>query len=222
MSLQQDVLDSIGPEGVAKEKLREKVGNIGQAELDCVLNALLRAQRVRLSFGRYEVVSSGRSLGSMPSTARPPDESKPASATQMSPPTAAEELAANIRPATRVCQDCKAEKELEKEFSRSNLGTGYLKTCKECIGKRVAAGTKKAQSNPPSPATTGTTIKVSAPIPAPPPPKLDQAAENAKAIRQAALNRIALLEVDLANQRSLVTRCDAYLKLHAEFAGGAA
>jgi hypothetical protein len=206
MSLQQDVLDSIGPQGVERDKLRERVGNIGQGELDVAVNALLRAQRLRLTFGRYEVVASNRPLGTMPTRAQPP--------------TATEELAANIGPATRVCQDCGDPKELEKEFSRSNLGKGYLKTCKRCVGKRSHAG--KAQGSAPTAAAAPPAIKVTSPIAEEPPPvpPLGSACENAKARRQAALNKIAMLELDLANQRAVVTRCDDFLVLHAEFAEG--
>ncbi len=210
MSLQQDVLDSIGPQGVEKDKLRERVGNIGQGELDVVVNALLRAQRLRLTFGRYEVVASNRPLGTMPTSAQPP--------------TAAEELAANIGPAMRVCQDCGEPKELEKEFSLSNLGKGYLKTCKKCVGKRSHRG-KAQQDSAPTAVAARPAIKVTLSPTAqdpPPAPPLDSACENAKARRQAALNKIAMLEVDLANQRAVVTRCDDFLALHAEFAGGGA
>lgn len=36
VSLQQDVLYTIPPDGIEKDQLRERVGNIGQAELDVV------------------------------------------------------------------------------------------------------------------------------------------------------------------------------------------
>lgn len=199
MSLQQDVLDTIGPDGVERGELRAKVGNVSQADLDAAVNALLRAGKLRLVFGRYEVISSAR------------------------PPSADEELAANLGPAKRVCQHCNVEKVLETEFSKSNLGMGYLKTCKTCVWTRAKAG-KSQKGSPPT--ATREAIKVTAPILEAPPAStraqssapLDPALENAKAKRQAALNRIQVLQVDLANEQSVVSRCDEFLKLHAEFA----
>ena len=46
----------------------------------------------------------------------------------------------------------------------------------------------------------------------------DRVFELAQAKRATALNRIAVLEVDLANQRSTITECDTFLEMYARFA----
>ncbi|MDB6102558.1 MAG: hypothetical protein JWO52_2557 [Gammaproteobacteria bacterium] len=45
--------------------------------------------------------------------------------------------------------------------------------------------------------------------------------ENAKAQKATALNEIAVLQVELANQQSIVTRCDEFFALYERFAEGA-
>lgn len=46
----------------------------------------------------------------------------------------------------------------------------------------------------------------------------DGAYERAKAMRQGALNHIAILEVDIANQRTKVAECDRFLEMWERFA----
>lgn len=84
MSIQQDVIDTIGPGGIEKERLRERVGNIGEGELNCVVNALMRAGRLRLVFGRYEIVESKRPLGD--TRGRPPARTLPSPDNSVSAP----------------------------------------------------------------------------------------------------------------------------------------
>lgn len=62
MPIQQDILDTIGEDGIETSRLYGAVGNIGQRELDCAVHALMRANRIRQTEGsagkpaRYELV----------------------------------------------------------------------------------------------------------------------------------------------------------------------
>ena len=49
----------------------------------------------------------------------------------------------------------------------------------------------------------------------------DRVFEQASTSRQRALNRIEVLQVELANERAKVARCDEFLRLYSEFAQGA-
>ena len=157
MSLQQEVLDTIGPEGIEKDRLREKVGNIGQSELNMAVNAPMRAGRLRLTFGRYEIVESKRPLGDMRTGPKldpsPIDlaDLPPALVAQLSPearatadslpPTAEEEAAANLLPDCRTCDRCGETKELNADnFSRNRHG--FMLICKRCYGLAISAGNK--------------------------------------------------------------------------------
>lgn len=86
MSIQQDILDTIGNEGIEIGALQNKVGNVGANELDCAVTALIRARRVRVVDNRYEVIPSTRHLGQMHTHGD-------------LPPSAEEEAAASLRPA---------------------------------------------------------------------------------------------------------------------------
>lgn len=120
MSIQRDILETIGPDGIETARLREAMGNVRGEELNAAVTMLQQARRVRVikadAGDRYELISSTRQ-----------------------PPTAAEEAAASLRPspATRVCEECKAEKDLEKDFSRNRHGP--LRICRVCQGKRISA-----------------------------------------------------------------------------------
>lgn len=245
MSLQEDVLETIGPEGIEKDRLRERVGNIGQEELEGTVNVLMRAGRVRLAFGRYETIQAN---GKHQETSSPI-------------PGAEEEAPANLQPATRVCNRCGEPKELNAEnFSRNRHG--FLRICKRCYRLAVSAGSKgkmilvstpqtngsdgssgveghacdgspsltgprtsEDQVSPAAPsATPGTTLTGEGSQPPAGEPlrsrelRPDQGVyERAKAIRQGALNHIAVLEVDIANQRATIAECDRFLELYEWF-----
>ena len=209
MSMPQDVLDTIGPGGIPKEQLLEKVGNIGQADLDNTLNQLMRAGRVRLAFGRYETIELSKAK---------------------SVPTAEEEAEANLRPAPRTCDRCGVEKDLNKENFSSNRH-GFLKICKRCYSLAVSAGSKGkiipvATPQNKVPATPGATLTGEGSHPPAGEPSRsrelrpvpDGVYERAKAKRAAALNRIAVLEVDLANERTKAAECDRFLELYEHYA----
>lgn len=136
MSIQQDILETIGANGVEKGQLREKVGNIGQDELDCAVNALMRARRLRLTFGRYKVIDSDRALGDMRTGALP---------------TAAEDAAASLRPAARrVREECKAEKDAGGQVTTIHVTAPVLVKPKEGTPESVQAvnGEHAAVSSP--------------------------------------------------------------------------
>ena len=273
MSMQQDVLDTIGVEGIDKDQLYAKVGNIAQGELDGIVLQLQRAGRVRLAFGRYEVTGGTRAdrPGAIANQHPTPTHSSP-------PPTAAEEAAANLKPPTRVCARCSAEKELNtKNFSRNRHG--FLNICKPCYQLALTAGregkcihngsggveadtreqspspdrvseggrgtTRKSSVLPGQPAddsvklndprgscappavsivTPGTTLTgegSQSPVGEPSRSRElrpDGVLERAQAKRSAALNRITVLEVDVANLRSTVTECDLFLEMYGRFA----
>ncbi len=77
MSIQQDVMDTIGPEGVEKAQLRDRVGNVGQRELDQVIQGLMRGGRVREVSGRYELTDSTPREASAPITPTPSNATTP-------------------------------------------------------------------------------------------------------------------------------------------------
>jgi hypothetical protein len=312
MSIQIDVLDAIGPDGIEKSLLREKVGNVGQSELDVAVNALMRAGRLRSSFGRYEIIPSKRPLGDMrggPKSALAPADlaglpptlisqlspqaqkivsQQPTAVSAESTPTAEEEAAANLQPASRTCDRCGETKVLNADnFSRNRHG--FMLICKRCYGLAVSAGGKgkiipvagqsdshklvhadpengpatfqnqvasventqvngssgveghacdgspsltgpRTSGNRFSPAASSATpgAKLTGEGSQPPagepsrPRELrldpDGVYERAKAMRQGALNHIAILEVDIANQRSKVAECDRFLEMWERFA----
>lgn len=87
MSIQTEILDTIGEDGIEVGALRARLGNLGTNELNCAINSLLRAKRIRFLHerNRYEIILSTRPLGGMPHTGRPPN--------------AQEEAAASLQPA---------------------------------------------------------------------------------------------------------------------------
>lgn len=129
MSIQQDVLDTIGSEGIAVESLLEAVGNVGPQELQVTVNALSRARRIQVVEGRYQVVSAKRPLGDMPHTGRPP--------------TAQEEAAASLLPMTRVCVTCGGAPQALCEFRLVGPGNARALECNTCHGKKSRAGMAK-------------------------------------------------------------------------------
>lgn len=211
-SLQQEVLDAIGLEGVPRKSLREKVGNVGENELDVAVNALLRARRVTFLDGRLKVIPSTRLLGSLPHTGRPP-----AASDELASPTAQEEAAASLRSDAnkkKTCEECQIDKDEGNFAVRHSKPT---KICKSCMRKLIAAG-KEAKQGRALAAADSTTAKA---IPKQP-VIADRAFELARTKRQAALNRIQIIQVDLANQQSIVQECDQFLELYQRFAAGAA
>lgn len=300
MSIQEDILDTIGASGIGVKALRERMSNIGGIELDVAVRALQRAKRITVVNERYEVAPSTRSLGAMPHTGRPP--------------SAEEEAAASLfQPVTRVCITCQGPPQPLHRFRFIGPGNERARECNACHGKKTQAGQVKkrgkrseyAGSNPacraddskagvvagtegmhPSSATNGsvqpqvhdgsvTTTSVSAAAPArvssgngsvapivfhsarretnhcdiaqsverlavnedvpgsspgvaassgasTQPTVSSDVLERVKAHRQMSLNKIALLEVQVANERSRLKECDEFLRLYERFAQGAA
>lgn len=284
MSIQSDILDTIGTGGVEVSALRERLGNIGANELDLAVNALMRARRIKIVLNRYEVIPSKRPLGGMPHTGRPP--------------SAEEEAAASLLPVTRVCITCQGPPQALHQFRFVGPGNERAKECNTCHGKKIQAGNPKkrgqvatrlsaepvvfhsAQRETESPREGGDNRDVSterhqpsaaasetsesysrsdpredARTPARPdvasphvvskangssgeglhpcdPPASSSAAslhpvlsdavlDRVKTQRQMSLNKIALLEVQVANERSRLNECDTFLGLYERFAQGA-
>jgi hypothetical protein len=136
VSIQRDIIDTIGPEGLAVTALRAKMGNIGNNELDLAVRALMRGKRLRivaveLTEGQYEnhyeLLPSKVPLGRMPNHP---------------PPSAAEELAVNLRSPTRICITCARPPQPLCEFRLISRGERAL-VCNTCHGKKTAAGQPK-------------------------------------------------------------------------------
>jgi len=166
MSIQQDILDTIGEGGIGVKALRDGLGNVGANELDVAINALQRAKRVRVVNDRYEVIVSTRPLGGMYRGGRQQQSSH-------------EQPAESFRPAT-VSQDSKAQISLGESLIKPHEYLGA--STQPVIAERVF--------------------------------------ERVKSRRQAAVNRIAILEVELANHRSKLSECDQFLRLYERFAAG--
>jgi len=238
MSIQQDILDTIGATGIGVKVLRERLSNIGGNELDIAINALQRAKRVRVVNECYEVIPSTRPLGGMPHTGRPP--------------SAEEEAAASLLPVTRVCITCRGEPQPLHQFRFIGPGNERARECNACHGKRTQAGNPKkrgqrattssegAKINTPVNATAAgqnpevivfhSACREDAPVngsgaehstASSQPVIADRVFERVKAQRQAALNRIAILEVELANERSKFSECEQFLRLYERFSQGA-
>jgi len=255
VSIQGDILDTIGPGGVEVSALRERLGNIGANELDLAINALIRARRVRVVMHRYEVIPSTRPLGGMPHTGRPP--------------SAEEEATASLLPVTRTCVTCGPPAQALCEFRLVGPGDARAKECNSCHAKKTTAGLSKqrgrratvnggsgedsapirhkadlpdgAKPSPTSSAPSFEGAKIntvrngsggeehgdtsdsrhSSSAAATQPVIADRVLDRVKAQKQAGLNRIATLEVDLANERSRLGECEEFLRLYARFAQGA-
>lgn len=203
MSLTQDVLETIGVDGVEKDRLREKVGNITQVELDRVVNELSRAGKLR-QVGTYYFRTG----------------STPASIVVDGNVTVGGEVSA---PEMRTCRRCGSEKELNKaNFSRN--GHGFMRICKVCYGAAISAGSKGRGR--PAVEITGKDgapiLMVRAQVPESSVPiyKLtDPLVDRVKADQQADRNRVTLLEVDVANLRSRIAEREQFLALYERFAG---
>lgn len=309
MSIQEDVMHAIGSGGCARKDLRARTGGYSQDELDCAVNALLRARRVSESFGKLELLPSKRAMGDLPHTGRrPASVVTPADVADLPakliaqlspegqavakslPPTAAEEAAASLQPAKRTCDRCGRSKELNAEnFSRNRHG--FMLICKACYGASVSAG-HKGKLLPMPDKTVAALTRIATvetnTVPAAVSPEDSARAEpagsrelsptqnskdipregdnrdvsaercrstaavlgtpgsysrsdlsedvqtpagsgiaspalsNARAQRQAALNRIAALEVELANERGRVERCERFIEMWKEFEKGEA
>jgi len=219
--VQQRILQTLEEQGsVPIRELGKWLKDVDHVQLDVNVGALMREQRVTQSMGRYEIG---------PVKKAPPGRRAVAMAvaspcTDASPPTAAEEAAANLKPLTRVCDRCHNEKQLNAEnFSRNRHG--LMKICKVCYGAAVAAGGKGKRSAVVMSEVSLVTVKVPAEV-------VEEAKtgsiviansvlDRVRAQRQDALNRIALYRVDITNLESKVAECDQFLGLYERFAEGA-
>lgn len=229
--------------------------------IDCGLSALLRANKVKISgTGCYTLVKP---------TARIHVDAPeiPRRMVMASPPTAAEELAANLQPTILVCARCCIPKP-ECDFQLLTNGA-RLKTCHVCHGERAREGRRQAKERreaaavrvetngtealkvaqqtvnlPGTPPTAGSIpagstsfdiaqsverLPVTKDVPgssagvaanSPQPVIAEHIFERVKAQRQGSLNRIALLEVDLANERARMQECEEFVRLYQRFAEG--
>jgi hypothetical protein len=189
VSIQSDILDTIGTGGIGVKALRERLGNIGANELDVAINALQRAKRVRIVNERYEVVASTRPLGGMPHTGRPP--------------SAEEEAAASLSPAP-----------VKFHSARRDNGVEVLKVGHQTVN---LAGTPPIAGSSPANSTINSRASVDASTA---PLIADRVFERVKAQRQEALNKIALLQVELVNQQAIVAERDTFLEMYERFGEG--
>lgn len=244
MSIQQEVLDCIGPDGINARDLRARLGNIPQGELDVCTNALMRSQKLSLTFGRFELV------GARPVQAE-------------APPNAQEEAAVSLlQPVSRVCVTCGGKPQAPHEFRFVGPGDARAKECNTCHGKKAQAGQAKQRGKRAEPilfhsaqkttthcdiaqSVERLTVTEDVPGSSPgvaathtqesPPPKSAGAStlaieahagpaalsvlERVKTRRQNALNRVVVLAVEMENLRSEVRDCERFVELWERFAG---
>jgi hypothetical protein len=135
--LQERVLSVLVERGAVKAKeLHHWLAGVDHIALDCALNALLRANKVSLALGSYEVVR----LGEKDVVRR---KGEPA------PPSAQDEAAASLTPAspkTAHCIDCGPKP--AEAFQHSRRGKPH-KLCIECARKRQIRGLQIAASRQP-------------------------------------------------------------------------
>lgn len=123
--------------------------------LDTCVNALLRANKISLTGGYYDVVEQSRPtkaeklvcIGASIATIN----GRGIGAT---PPTADEEAAASLVPATQVCTDCEGEPQPIDNF-QIGRGNTRPKICRTCRGKRSrrARAANQADSTAEAPAS---------------------------------------------------------------------
>jgi hypothetical protein len=279
LNLQQRILAVFEPqESLPWKEVFHRLGNVERAALDVALNAMVRAQKLRLIGLRYRV--------------DPPGQLSESQADQKSDriPTALEEAAASLNVERLVCVDCQDSK-AASEFQLLTNGK-RLKHCNDCQGKRSSAGRQRARErrgakasvddytnqgevmNPPESAAQGSearnlntpTCDGTGAVPADrskggeeqstqhsaapsivlngssgekhdderQAPKCDSPSaasseltiadrvfERVKAQRQEALNKITLLQVEIANLKTVVAERDKFLEMYDRFAQGA-
>lgn len=142
MSIQQDVIDCIGPNGIAVKELRARMGNVPQLELDTCTNALLLSKKIHQSLGRFTLVPT-----------------KPPVLTVSSEPelTAMEEAAASLntsihpeaRHDVRICKRCLALKAINEFRFLQTIGPDVrADTCNACHGEQIKTGLPKLRGQP--------------------------------------------------------------------------
>lgn len=215
MSIQQDILETIGPDGIEVGGLQKAVGNVGANELRCAVDALLRARRLQINDGRYLVVPSTRPLGGMPHTGRPP--------------SAEEEAAQSLQPAQPV-RFHSARKKTVNDGTRVSGEAPYKGSGSTPRGDNPGSNPERAFLNGSGGVEPGDG-RENAPIGSPVSADTSSAAslrpvlanhvfERAQAKRREALNRLALLKVDVANVEMAIAECDRFLELYERFAQG--
>jgi hypothetical protein len=286
MSIQQDVLDTIGTGGIPVDSLLGAMGNIGANELQITVNALSRARRIQVIEGRYQIVPAKRPVGNMPPSGRPPN--------------AEAEAAASLLPVTQVCVTCGGLPQALHQFRFVGPGNVRSPECNMCHGKKTRAGLSKkrgqfaisilqyesprergdnrdvsteshqhaaavpetsgshSHSDPREDARTPASTDVTSPsigiqfhsaqredshcdiaqsverrpvkadvpgsspgVAATLPVSTSDVMEHVKALRQANLNKITLLRVEIENLESEVADQERFLELYERFAGGA-
>lgn len=115
---------------------------------------------------------------------------------QLPPLSAEEEAAASLRPAP-----------VRFRSARKGVVNGTAEECPDAsrTERSIGRGCESASAG----ASTQPVIS-------------DRVFERVKAQQQAALNRIAVLEVDLSNERARLKECEEFLRLYERFAQGAA
>lgn len=217
MSIQQDVLDCIGPNGIGAKELRGRLGNVPQGELDVCTNALMRNGKIALMFGRFELGGAKR--------------------TTVAPPTAAQEAAASLRPDSKVCKSCRVPKPL-CEFRTTSAANDRADECNTCHGKRTKAGQLKASAihvTAPVVARHQSVATVESRPEAPKQPVISDhviqrvTAECSKATEEIARQERLIVEleqeigvrrVEITHQRELRDERESFLALYAKFAEG--
>lgn len=135
MTISDSVLKLLGNEGAIKaSELREWFPEFDRITVDEALTRLLRANKITLALGRYDLVAAAapgvRKI--ITATSEPIPSKMPRTTVQV--PTAAEEASASLAPATKICRACKNPKPLDA-FSRNRHGPLHI--CRTCHGLAV-------------------------------------------------------------------------------------
>jgi hypothetical protein len=131
--LQERILTVLGEHSpVPARNLRDWLPDVDLIALDCGVKGLLKANKVSLSLGAYDLVRpQGRDITHM----------KRANGIELveSPAPASEEVAASLAPAGKMlmCADCGLKP--ESHFQHSTLGKPF-RVCTVCLGKRQNRG----------------------------------------------------------------------------------
>lgn len=236
--LQERILAVLAKQGpILGKELGHWLKDVDSIALDCALLGLQRANKVSLALKHYDLIRPLAKPGAPHTEAKTPQVAAP-------PPTAAEEAAASLQ-AEIPCTACGVPK--APCYFRMLPNGKRAGVCNLCHGKKTKAGqVKKAERAAQTPAVNGSgesslvarntelaAQAAAAPalsggeVPSAPqtasdqPMIADRVLERVKAQRQEALNKIALLQVGLANQQSVIARCDQFTELYEQFAEGA-
>jgi hypothetical protein len=131
MILAQRILDTLRAHGpIAAGEFPRWFGGIDRIDLDAEVSRLLRKNSISFALNKYDLVAQ-KPNGHRPFVSQVGMET---------PPSAAEEVAASLKPATALCIDCGPQP--VNEFRRSSKGKLH-KRCYRCAGLAISEAMKQ-------------------------------------------------------------------------------